>query len=304
MGSKLGYMDPRLVTRLRDPSILLAKRYRDYMATRQDLTRTPTATRFNGHVTQLKIWIGRLESLKAPWQDILFAFTQAQRHYLELEAYLEYMEVRQPMMNAEEYGQILLPAAPFIGAVTNKVVVVEEFAKAGVPVWLIRPIEQFSEDTRIDIVVKPSPPENLNIEMRPWRGPKTLAWNRAADDPQRHDNLMLFGREFLAYTDFGRSSAVRDTIERPPAVPSLGNDYSAGPPQVSHPSIPPNQNQAPSTSSKRSSPRKTNNNTNSPFRSTQTSRQFATTRHHPFPAPPPPYDAYHDGGLGLRAIHR
>ncbi|KAF7426829.1 hypothetical protein PC9H_009198 [Pleurotus ostreatus] len=220
-------MDAGLVTRLRDPSIDLAKRYRQFMAKRPDLTSTSTATRFNGHVTQLKVWIGRLEAIKAPWPDILFAFTQVQRHYLELEAFLEYMEVRQPLMNSEEYGKILLPAALLIGAVTNTVVVVEEFAKAGVPVWLIRPIEQFTDDTRIDAVTNPYPPEALDIELAPWRGHKTLVWNRAADHPQRHDNLMLFAREFLSYTDFGRTSTIRDTIERPPAVPSLGNDYSA-----------------------------------------------------------------------------
>ncbi|KAF9492352.1 hypothetical protein BDN71DRAFT_1433339 [Pleurotus eryngii] len=222
LDSKLGYMDPGLVTRLWDPSIALVKRYRQFMAKCLDLTSTSTATRFNGHVTQLKVWIGRLEAIKAPWQDILFAFTQAQRHYLELEAFLEYMEVRQPLMNSEDYGKILLPAAQFIGAITNKVVVVEEFAKAGVPVWLIRPIEQFTEETRIDAVTTPYPPEALDIEMGPWHGHKSLVWNRAADDPQRHDNLMLFGREFLSYTDFGRTSSVRDTIERPLAVPSFG----------------------------------------------------------------------------------
>lgn len=225
-------MDPRLVKRLRDPSIALAQRYRDFMDKRPDLTSTPTAHRFNGHVTQLKIWIGRLEAVKARWPEILFSFVQAQRHYLELEAFLEYMEIRQPLMNSDEYGNILVPAAQLIGAVTNIVVVVEEFAKAGVPVWLIRPIDQFSEQTRIDCVQDPLPAEALNIEMRPWRGHKGLVWNRATDHPQRHDNLMLFGREFLSYTDFGRSSSVRDTIERPLAVPSLGNDYSAVSPRV------------------------------------------------------------------------
>ncbi|KAF4584825.1 hypothetical protein EYR40_001640 [Pleurotus pulmonarius] len=227
LDSKLGYMNHSLVTGLRDVSIALAKRYRQFLAKRPDLMLTSTATRFNGHVTQLKVWIGRLEAIKAPWSDILFAFTQAQRHYLELEAFLEYMEVRQPLMNSEEYGKILLPAALFVGAVTNKVVVVEEFAKAGVPVWLIRPIESFTDETRIDRLATPLPAEASEVELAPWRGHRTLVWNRAADDPQRHNNIMLFAREFLSYTDFGRTSTVRDTIERPPAAPSLGQDYSA-----------------------------------------------------------------------------
>ncbi|KDQ26258.1 hypothetical protein PLEOSDRAFT_169991 [Pleurotus ostreatus PC15] len=227
--SRLGLLHPNYVSRLRLPSIELAKRYYAFMDSRKDLDDSYARTHFNGHVTQLKIWIARLENTKASWPDILFSFTQAQRHYLELEAFLEYMQVRQPLMNSPDYGEIKRPAANFIGAFTNKVVVVEEFAKAGVPVWLIRPIKEFNEITRIDAVVTPTPSEDSSIELQPWRGHKTLAWNRGADDPQRHNNLMLFGREFLAYTDFGRTSAVRDTIGRPPAVPSFGDDFSAGP---------------------------------------------------------------------------
>ncbi|KAF7430140.1 hypothetical protein PC9H_005840 [Pleurotus ostreatus] len=227
--SRLGLLHPNYVSRLRLPSIALAQRYYAFMESRKDLENSYARKHFNGHVTQLKIWIARLENTKAAWADILFSVTQAQRHYLELEAFLEYMQVRQPLMNSPDYGEIKRPAANFIGAFTNKVVVVEEFAKAGVPVWLIRPIKEFNELTRIDAVVTPTPPEDSSIELQPWRGHKTLAWNRGADDPQRHNNLMLFGREFLAYTDFGRTSAVRDTIESPPAVPSLGDDFSAGP---------------------------------------------------------------------------
>ncbi|KAF7425916.1 hypothetical protein PC9H_008278 [Pleurotus ostreatus] len=224
--SRIGLLDQRLVSRIREPSVLLVKRYYAFIESRPDLSQN---RRFHGHATQLKIWIGRLESTKASWPDILFSFTQAQRHFLELEAYLEYMQVRQPLMNSDEYGRILSPTANFVGAVTNKVVIVEEFAKAGIPVWLIRPIREFHEDTRIDTVITPTPAEAMNIELRPWRGHKTNVWNQDAADPQRHNNLMLFGREFLAYTDFGRTSVVRDTIERPPPVPSFGHDYSAGP---------------------------------------------------------------------------
>ncbi|KAJ8693309.1 hypothetical protein PTI98_008315 [Pleurotus ostreatus] len=197
--SRIGLLDQRLVSRIREPSVLLVKRYYAFIESRPDLSQN---RRFHGHATQLKIWIGRLESTKASWPDILFSFTQAQRHFLELEAYLEYMQVRQPLMNSDEYGRILSPTANFVGAVTNKVVIVEEFAKAGIPVWLIRPIREF---------------------------PRRHAHRHHAADPQRHNNLMLFGREFLAYTDFGRTSVVRDTIERPPPVPSFGHDYSAGP---------------------------------------------------------------------------
>ncbi|KAF9490844.1 hypothetical protein BDN71DRAFT_1510929 [Pleurotus eryngii] len=201
------------------------------MDTSKDLNDSHTRKHFDGHVTQLKIWIARLKNTKVSWPDILFSFTQAQRHYLELEAFLEYMQVRQPLMNSAEYGKIQRPAGNFVGAFTNKVVVVEEFAKAGMPVWLIRLIKEFNKFTCINAITTLTPREDLSIELQPWRGHKTLAWNQGADNPQHHNNLMLFGREFLAYTDFGRTSAVRDTIERPPAVPSFGDDFSAGPSQ-------------------------------------------------------------------------
>ncbi|KAJ8694324.1 hypothetical protein PTI98_009248 [Pleurotus ostreatus] len=230
--SRIGQMDHHLVSRIREPAVLLVKRYYAFIESRPDLAQN---RRFHGHATQLKIWIGRLESTKASWPDILFSFTQAQRHFLELEAYLEYMQVRKPLMDSPEYGGILRPAANFVGAVTNKVVVVEELAKAGVPVWLIRPIREFNADTRIDTVINPTPAEAMNIELRPWRGHKTIVWNTDAADPQRHNNLMLFGREFLAYTDFGRTSSLRDTIERPPPIPSFSQDYSAGPSRAPKP---------------------------------------------------------------------
>ncbi|KAF4590588.1 hypothetical protein EYR38_009890 [Pleurotus pulmonarius] len=239
--SRLGILHPNYVSRLRLPSIELAKRYYAFIDSRKDLEHSYARKHFNGHLTQLKIWIARLENTKATWPDILFSVTQTQRHYLELEAFLEYMEVRQLLMNRPEYGEIKRPVGNFVGAFTNKVVVVEEFAKAGVPVWLIRPIKEFNELTRIDAVVTPTPPEDSSIELQPWRGHKTLAWNQEADHPQRHNNLMLFGREFLAYTDFGRTSAVRDTIERPPPVPSLGDDFSAGPSR----GLPPKPDQGP-----------------------------------------------------------
>ncbi|KAF4567080.1 hypothetical protein EYR36_010696 [Pleurotus pulmonarius] len=231
--SRIGQLDHRLVSRIREPSILLVKRFYAYIESNP----SPSNRRFEGHATQLKIWIGRLESTKATWKDILFSFAQAQRHFLELEAYLEYMQVRRPLMNSPEYGRILTPTANFVGAVTHTVVVVEEFAKAGVPVWVIRPISEFNADTRIDTVINPTPADAMNVEMRPWRGHKTMVWNTDAADPQRHNNLMLFGREFLAYTDFGRTSSVRDTIERPPAIPSLGADYSSAPTFSANPAL-------------------------------------------------------------------
>ncbi|KAF4571762.1 hypothetical protein EYR40_008285 [Pleurotus pulmonarius] len=238
--SRIGQLDHHLVSRIREPAVLLVRRYYAFIETRPDLSQN---RRFHGHATQLKIWIGRLESTKASWPDTLFSFTQAQRHFLELEAYLEYMQVRKPLMDSPEYGAILKPVANFVGAVTNKVVVVEELAKAGVPVWLIRPIREFHADTRIDMVINPTPAEAMNIELRPWRGHKTIVWNTDAADPQRHNNLMLFGREFLAYTDFGRTSSIRDTIERPPPIPSFGQDYSAGPSRAPEPPKPASQPQ-------------------------------------------------------------
>ncbi|KAF9489496.1 hypothetical protein BDN71DRAFT_1435360 [Pleurotus eryngii] len=205
LDSKLGYMDPSLVTCLRDPSIALAKQYCQFMAKHPDLTSTSTTTRFNSHVMQLKVWIGQLDAIKALWQDILFTFTQAQWHYLELEAFLEYMKVCQPLLNSEDYGKILLPAALLISAITNKVVVIEEFAKAGVPIWLICLIEQFTEETCIDTVITPFPAEALDIEMGPW----------ATDDLQRHNNLMLFSWQFLSYTNFGQTSSGPPTLLPP-----------------------------------------------------------------------------------------
>ncbi|KAF9492996.1 hypothetical protein BDN71DRAFT_1508972 [Pleurotus eryngii] len=124
-------------------------------------------------------------------------------------------------MNSGEYDEIWQPAGNFIGAFTSKVVVVEEFAKAGVPVWLIQPIKEFNELTSINTITTSTPHEDSSIQLQPWCNHKTLAWNQAADDPQCHNNLMLFSHEFLAYTDFGCISAVRDTIERPLLFPVL-----------------------------------------------------------------------------------
>ncbi|RDB18923.1 hypothetical protein Hypma_014439 [Hypsizygus marmoreus] len=97
----------------------------------------------------------RLQSLPTSFSQLLFGVALMQRCYLELTGHLDYLYIYHPMMTGHQPPA--LSVARTIGAYVSDEVVVQEFVRAGLPVWLIKPFT-YLHATRIDAVVPPLQP--------------------------------------------------------------------------------------------------------------------------------------------------
>ncbi|KAF9037956.1 hypothetical protein BJ165DRAFT_1531862 [Panaeolus papilionaceus] len=87
--------------------------------------------------TALSDAVIRLGTLKTSYTQMRFTVTELQRYYLELIALLDYMQIYQPRMRG------IHPAGTTVddrvGVFTLNEKIVQEFQRAGLPVWFVRP---------------------------------------------------------------------------------------------------------------------------------------------------------------------
>ena len=79
----------------------------------------------------------RMGSLKSPFGLMWFKITEFQRLYLEIYAFLNYMEIYKPHMDGHQPPATTV--ANCIRAFTNKPEIAQYFHRAGLPIWFIQP---------------------------------------------------------------------------------------------------------------------------------------------------------------------
>ncbi|KAK0186923.1 hypothetical protein F5146DRAFT_1141772 [Armillaria mellea] len=85
--------------------------------------------------------------------------TAMQQYWLELVAGLDYMQIYQLVMNGKVRHNETFDFNRLIGVFTLSLDVAEQHMKAGIPVYLIRPIEQFTNQ----IILKAEQPTVFNV---------------------------------------------------------------------------------------------------------------------------------------------
>ncbi|KAK0187158.1 hypothetical protein F5146DRAFT_1004107 [Armillaria mellea] len=153
-----------------------------------------------------------------------------QRYWLELIAGLDYMQIHQPVMNGKVQCDETFDFNCLIGVFTLSLDVAKQHMKAGIPVYLIRPIKQFTNQ----IILKAEQPTVFNVNKTLPQPSFPVVFSGDPSHPKKFDAMHRFMQIFHMYRNPFNFSTVSST---PSAIPST----SACP----SPSIPPSTSGAP-----------------------------------------------------------
>ena len=153
----------------------------------------------NSEIITLSNWLSqglsRLERLPMDFTQLKFCVAEVQRAYLELTAGLDYLYIYKPRMDG-----ILPPAtetAQTIGVFTMDSTIAQEFTRAGLPVWFMRPAHTLP-GVRVDSVVEPRK-RNEFLELRDAETKFDTVFCGSADDPKKRRAIALHSRQFFSY---------------------------------------------------------------------------------------------------------
>ncbi|KAJ6530238.1 hypothetical protein B0H19DRAFT_967944, partial [Mycena capillaripes] len=105
----------------------------------------------------------RLSSIPATFERMVLGVANVQRAYLELTGLFEYMTVYVPRIEDPTYRGGL-PDADTIGVFTSSPIVAENFHRARLPYWFIRPLRAFSAENILRVVEPLDPAQWLELE--------------------------------------------------------------------------------------------------------------------------------------------
>ncbi|KAF9035802.1 hypothetical protein BJ165DRAFT_1533291 [Panaeolus papilionaceus] len=138
----------------------------------------------------------RLSSLKTTFTQMRFTVTEFQRYYLELVGLLDYMEIYQPRMRG------WLPAASTVddrvGIFTLNEAVVQDFYRAGLPVWYLRRWKGGSFESNVLEIVSPT---LSDARMDDYDPPFPIIYTGLLGGREVVDAIHHFLRNWLSYKD-------------------------------------------------------------------------------------------------------
>ncbi|RDB31061.1 hypothetical protein Hypma_000014, partial [Hypsizygus marmoreus] len=173
--------------------------------------------------TSLDHAYSHLESLPTSFRQVQFGVGLLQRCFLELTAHIDYLYIYHPIMT----GQFppATSVAHTIGAYVFDDVVVQEFVRVGLPVWIVKSFT-YLHATRVDAVVSPLPPETWAV-LEDAIPPYHPFFTGPATSPEKYHAFGTWARRIVGYPNPFADTAV----PRPPAKPSS----SSAPPHGSGP---------------------------------------------------------------------
>ncbi|KAF9040965.1 hypothetical protein BJ165DRAFT_1406932 [Panaeolus papilionaceus] len=138
----------------------------------------------------------RLSSLKTLYMQMRFTVTEFQQYYLELVGLLDYMEIYQPRM------QGWLPAAStvddHVGVFTLNETVVQDFYRAGLPVWYLHPWKGGPFDRNVLQIVSPT---QSDARMDDYDPPFPTIYTGLLGGREVLDTIHHFSRNWLSCKD-------------------------------------------------------------------------------------------------------
>ncbi|KAF8078229.1 hypothetical protein FPV67DRAFT_1403925 [Lyophyllum atratum] len=227
----LGQLDPVKLNELRYFVDKMQDRVSRYKDDRNFPNKIQAVIEFSASLNDIFV---RLEYLPTTLRQTQFSVALLQRCYLELVGYLDYMYVYRPRMlgQAEPAAEV----ARTIGAYVSNPLVVQEFVRAGLPVWILKRWNTIVE-TRIDSVQEPRQPETWAV-LEDADPPFKPFFTGPAHDPAKYT---AFGRLARASTSSPNPFAVRpssmalvtdaqspSTSNLPPSLPSASGPARGG----------------------------------------------------------------------------
>lgn len=153
----------------------------------------------------------RLSSLKTSFTQMWFTITKFQHYYLELMGLLDYMQIYQPRMRGWK------PAASTVndrvGVFTINESVVQDFHRAGLPVWYLCPWKGGPFDRNVLVVVEPTLSDARMDDHDP---PFPTIYTGLLGGPEVVDSIHQFSRTWLSHKDPFRGSEIQ---LNPPGAP-------------------------------------------------------------------------------------
>ncbi|KAK0218427.1 hypothetical protein EDD85DRAFT_961443 [Armillaria nabsnona] len=90
------------------------------------------------HISIIELLLGRLHTLPTSFTRVGLTIAETQRVARELHAFVEYMMIYKPLMEAPESDAPSMPVDDtLVGMFSNDTTVIQHFFKAGIPVWRI-----------------------------------------------------------------------------------------------------------------------------------------------------------------------
>ena len=142
----------------------------------------------------------RLDSLKTTYLEMRISVTEFQRYYLEIYGCLDYLEIYRGRIDGER------PAAESVencvGAITNIPCIVQDFHRAGLPIWFLRPSSDWDSPVRCNIleIVTPLDPADVLCVSEHYPPFPSIFYGSSAD-PKRHDAFYNHSRNWLVFKD-------------------------------------------------------------------------------------------------------
>ncbi|RDB16026.1 hypothetical protein Hypma_003467 [Hypsizygus marmoreus] len=188
----IGKLHPRQLNAFRRLVVAISKQVEDYKFD----TKFPDKKQpLIALATALDHTFDRLESLSTSFRQMQFSVAALQRCYLEVKAYLDYLHVYHPMMTGQAPPATSL--ARTIGAYVHDPVVLQEFVRAGLPVWVTRSFDAVPS-TRIDCVKPARLPQQWAV-VADATPPFKPFFTGAANDPNKYIAFGRFARSFMGY---------------------------------------------------------------------------------------------------------
>ncbi|EDR00757.1 uncharacterized protein LACBIDRAFT_333848 [Laccaria bicolor S238N-H82] len=129
-----------------------------------------------------------LERLPMDFTQLKFCVAEVQRAFLELTAGLDYLYIYKPRMDG-----ILPPAtetAQTIGVFTMDSTILQEFTRAGLPVWFMRPAHTLP-GVRVNSIVETRKPNEF-LELREAETKFDTVFCGSADDPKKRRAIVQY----------------------------------------------------------------------------------------------------------------
>ena len=194
--SGLGKLSERRFRKLQDSVYFLFSRVTDYTSS----IPTPKVPSMVGPMMKmLEHGMARLESMWMNFRQMSFTVRDVQRCWLDITALLDYMLVFKPRMDSIAVNAPLHPAADTIGVFTSDIRVAQDFFRAGLPCWLIRPASVWSDINILKVIPISSPDGYLILEPHPVYCPPVYVGPATA--PEKYHAILRFARGFLRYPD-------------------------------------------------------------------------------------------------------
>ena len=141
----------------------------------------------------LEYGLSQLKSVYATYRQVEFVVRDVQRVWLELRALLDYMEIYKPRM--EGHSPVAAAVADTVGVFTHSIRVAQDFFTAGLPCWLIRPANDFTEQIIQNVVELLLPESHLVLTPHSFRYP--VIFKGPASSAQKYQSIYNFARNFL-----------------------------------------------------------------------------------------------------------